>query len=69
LKELKIYIIEINKIEKLYKVDGITKEEQDEIDAFKRRIQKVTSMVVEKKQEVESKKTSKKPNKDDVKKY
>jgi hypothetical protein len=68
LKELKIYLIEINKIEKLYKLDGITKEEQDEINAFKRRIQEVTSMVVEKKQKIESGKPAKKTNKNDVKK-
>lgn len=68
LKELKKWLVEVDKYEQSCKIDGITEEEQDEINALKRKIREVTSMVVEKKQGIESGKTAKASNKDDVKK-
>ena len=68
LKELKEYMAKVEKYERLYKVDGITEEEQTEIDNIKRKIQEVTSIVVEKKQEIESGKTTRTSNKNNVKK-
>lgn len=67
-KELKACLVELKKYEKLYKVDGITEEEQAKIDDLKRKIQEATSMVVEKKQKIESENPTKKTSKDDVKK-
>ena len=67
LKEFKKYLAEIDKYEKLYKINGITEEEQAEIDDFKRKIQKEILKIEKKKQEIENGKIARSSNKDDVK--
>ena len=67
LKEFKKYLAEIDKYEKLYKINGITEEEQAEIDDLKRKIQKVILKIEKKKQEIENGKIARSSNKDDVK--